>query len=272
MGLSEETAMGDAERYDRVGYLFPLTAMSEEEARGFRERVEMFETTNPIGRPFKDVVKSKSHLLCVAVLDLVRREAILDAVEAVLGPDILCWSAGLFIKDAGDPAFVSWHQDVNYWGLEPHDVVTAWVALSPATVESGAMRFLPGSHAGPLLSHTDTHAENNLLSRGQTISDPIDEDSAVDVVLRPGQFSLHHARLAHGSQPNRSQDRRIGITIRYMAPNVRQVRRQADSALLVRGVDDYGHFSSDPVPERDYEPWALDLSAKLHAFASGEPG
>ena len=246
--------------------------MPEEEAKSFRKRVETFESMNPTGRPFKEVVKSKSHLLCLAVLDLVRREEILEAVETVLGPDILCWSAGLFIKEARDPAFVSWHQDVKYWGLEPHDVVTAWVALSPATVESGAMRFSSGSHLGPLLSHADTHAENNLLARGQAISDPIDEDSAVDVVLKPGQFSLHHARLAHGSQPNRSRDRRIGITVRYMAPHVRQVRREGDSAMLVRGVDKYGHFSPDPVPERDYEPWALNLSAKLHAFASGEPG
>ena len=134
------------------------------------------------------------------------------------------------------------------------------------------MQFLPGSHAGPLLSHTDTHAEYNLLGRGQTIAEPIDDDAAIDVVLRPGQFSLHHARLVHGSQPNRSQDRRIGITIRYMAPHVRQVKRPQDSALLVRGVDNYGHFSNDPVPERDYEPWALELSANLSAFTSGEPG
>ena len=270
--MQTEMSTQDVQRYNRDGYLLPLEAMSEQEALGFRERVEAFENANPTGRPFNQVVKSKSHLLCLAVLELVQREQILDAVESVLGPDILCWSAGLFIKESNDPAFVSWHQDVNYWGLEPHDVVTAWVALSPATVESGAMQFLPGSHAGPLLSHTDTHAEYNLLGRGQTIAEPIDDDAAIDVVLRPGQFSLHHARLVHGSQPNRSQDRRIGITIRYMAPHVRQVKRPQDSALLVRGVDNYGHFSNDPVPERDYEPWALELSANLSAFTSGEPG
>ena len=264
--------MQSGSNYERDGYIFPLTAMSEKAARAIRERVENFEMSNPTGRPFKDVVKSKSHLLCMAVLDLVRHEKILDAVESVLGSDILCWSAGLFIKEAGNPAYVSWHQDVSYWGLEPHDVVAAWVALSPATIESGAMRFLPGSHIGPLLEHIDTRDTNNLLARGQAICGPVDEGAAIDVVLRPGQFSLHHARLAHSSPPNKSNDRRIGITIRYLAPHVRQVLRPHDSAMLVRGKDAFGHFAEDPVPNKDYEPWAIDLSRELSKFTSGEPG
>ena len=258
------------EHYRRDGYVFPLAAMSTAEAAGYRRRLSAFEAANPTNQPFREVVKAKAHLLCLALLEIVRRREILDAVEHVLGPDILCWSTGVFLKEAGNPAFVSWHQDVTYWGLAPHDVVTAWVALSPATVESGAMRFLPGSHVGPIGTHTETFARDDLLSRGQTLTD-IDEAQAVDVVLQPGQFSLHHIKLAHGSRPNRSDDRRIGIAIRYVAPHVRQVAAAQDSALLVRGIDKYRHFAPDRVPTRDYEPWALALSSEAYTRSSQRP-
>ena len=250
-------------RYRRDGYLFPLTAMSTDEAASYQQQLAAFEAANPTGQPFQTVVKAKAHLVSLTLLEIVRRKQILDAVEAVLGPNILCWSTGLFLKEAGDPAFVSWHQDATYWGLEPHDVVTAWLALSPATIESGAMRFLPGSHYGSLRSHTDTFAEHNLLSRGQTIVD-IDETDAVDAELQPGQFSLHHVRLAHASGPNQSNDRRIGVAIRYIAPHVRQVVQAQDSALLVRGVDTPRNFAPDPVPTQDYQPWALALSSEAY--------
>ena len=259
-----------AGQYRRDGFLFPITAMSPQEAHAYRRRIEDFKASNPTGRPFRDVVKSKSHLVSIAVFELVHRPEILDAVEEVLGPDISCWSTGLFFKEAKDPAFVSWHQDTRYWGLEPdEDIVTAWLALSPATVESGAMRFIPGSHAGGLMPHADTRAEDNMLARGQVVQEPVDEDSAVDALLEPGQFSLHHGRLVHGSAPNRSAEPRYGVAIRYIGANVRPVRTDADSALVVRGADSHGHFRADPIPARDYEPWALNLSAELHKFAAG---
>ena len=266
-----QTGYGDcaAIRYERDGFLFPLAAMTPEEASGYRRRIDAFRAANPTGRPFGEVVKSKSHLLCRAVFEIVHRPEILDSVEAVLGPDILCWSTGLFLKEANDPAYVSWHQDAKYWGLEPHDIVTAWLALSPATVESGAMRFVPGTHADGLLPHADTRAENNMLARGQVVQEPVDEEAAVNVLLEPGQFSLHHGRLVHGSAPNCSPEPRYGVAIRYIATRVRPVGAAADSALLVRGTDSYAHFRTDRTPDRDYEPWALALSAELHNFAAG---
>ena len=133
------------------------------------------------------------------------------------------------------------------------------------------MRFVPGSHRGPLRAHTETREAHSMLARGQTVSDGVEENAAVDVVLEPGQLSLYHARMVHGSRPNRSGQRRYGVALRYMASHVRQVRRRGDSALLVRGVDSCGHFEPDRVPERDWEPWALALSAEVHAFASGAP-
>jgi len=164
----------------------------------------------------------------------------------VLGPDILCWASGVFLKEPRDPAFVSWHQDAMYWGLDPADVVTAWVALTDSTARNGAMQVLPGSHRGALLAHNDTFAPDNLLSRGQEIAVPVDPALAVTLVLQAGEMSLHHVKLAHGSEANKSDDRRIGYAIRYVAPHVRQIGGARDTATLVRGVDRFGHFDPDP--------------------------
>jgi ectoine hydroxylase-related dioxygenase (phytanoyl-CoA dioxygenase family) len=150
---------------------------------------------------------------------------------------------------------VSWHQDSTYWGLSEPDVVTAWVALSESSIESGAMRMIPGTHTVQV-AHRDTFAPDNLLSRGQEIAVEVDEARAVDVVLRPGEMSLHHVRMFHGSPPNRSADRRIGYAIRYIPTRLRQVAGAGDSATLVRGVDEYHHFDREAAPAADLDPAA----------------
>jgi len=152
------------------------------------------------------------------VAELVRHAAIVDAVESLVGPDILLWDSSFIVKESGDGKRVSWHQDLTYWGLEPTEgVVSIWLALAPATVESGAMKMIPGSHRGPIRRHRDTFAADNILTRGQEIAEEIDASRAVDVVLSPGEMSLHHGRVFHGSQPNRSADRRIGFNAQYIA-------------------------------------------------------
>ena len=201
-------------------------------------------------------LRHRPHLLVTALDRLIRNDRMLDAVEDLLGPNILCWTSLFFTKDAGDPAFVSWHQDSTYWGLSSAEVASAWIALSPSTVESGAMRVVPGTHKLAQIAHRDTYETDNLLTRGQVVEHAVDEDAAVDIVLRPGEASLHHVRLIHGSGPNRSADRRIGFAIRYIPTHVRNVVGR-DFAALVRGVDDYGHFDAERRPMRDLEPAAL---------------
>jgi ectoine hydroxylase-related dioxygenase (phytanoyl-CoA dioxygenase family) len=169
----------------------------------------------------------------------------------------------LFIKEPKDPAYISWHQDVAYWGLEPYDVLTAWVALSPSTRQSGCMRVLPGSHAGDIAPHKDTYAANNMLSRGQEMQVEVDETKVVDIVLRPGEMSLHHVKIAHGSDPNDADDRRIGLAIRYIPAHVRQTIGADDTATLVRGVDRHGHFEPEPRPVADFAPEGLANQARL---------
>jgi len=190
----------------------------------------------------------------------VRHDGILDAVEGVLGPDLLCWTVNFFIKEANSPGFVSWHQDSTYWGLDPHDVMTAWVAFTDVNLESGCMHFVPGSHQGDQIPHVDTFHKDNLLSRGQEIAVEVDQAKTVDCILKAGEMSLHHIKTVHGSGPNRSNDRRIGLAIRYIPTYVRQIG-VADSAMLVRGKDTYGNFEHEPRPRRDLDEAALAAHA-----------
>jgi ectoine hydroxylase-related dioxygenase (phytanoyl-CoA dioxygenase family) len=177
-------------------------------------------------------------------------------VEDVIGPNILCWTTNFFIKEAKSPGFVSWHQDATYWGLEPSDVMTAWVAFSESNLESGCMKVIPGTHAGEQIPHVDTFHKDNLLSRGQEIAVKVDESKAVDLLMKPGEMSLHHIKLVHGSAANNSSDRRIGFAIRYIPTHVRQTKVR-DSAMLVRGVDSYGNFDPEPRPRHDIDEAAL---------------
>jgi len=231
-------------QYREQGYYAPLHAVSPAEAARIRAKLEAYEAEagQLAGQP---AMPQQPHFLFTWLADLVRHPNILDAVEDILGPDILCWRSGFFIKNSRDPGYVSWHQDSTYWGLEPPDIVTAWVALSPSRAANGAMRVIPATHLMDQVAHRDTLASNNLLTRGQEIEVEVDESQAEMLELEPGEFSLHHVRLIHGSDPNPSDERRIGFAIRYLPTHVRQVALPQDSATLVRGVDRYGHFTCD---------------------------
>jgi non-heme Fe2+,alpha-ketoglutarate-dependent halogenase len=246
----------EVERYRRDGYLCPITALSSADAARYRGQLEAAEAAAGGGLP--GPYRHKPHLVYTWAQELIRQPRVLDAVEDVIGPDILAWESVFFTKEPHTADFISWHQDITYWGLDQEgDVVTAWVALSPSTVESGCMRVVPGTHLREVVPHADTFAEGNMLSRGQEIAVEVGEDQAVDLVLEPGQMSLHHVKIFHGSHANRSSDRRIGFAIRYLPPHVRQEVGAADSATLVRGQDRFGHFELEPAPEADLDPAAV---------------
>jgi phytanoyl-CoA dioxygenase PhyH len=242
------------EAYHRDGYYFPVRVMPEGEVAGFRRRLEAHEKKT--GAPLQGNWRHKTHLLFTWADELVHHPRILDAVEDVIGPNILCWTTNFFIKEAKSPGFVSWHQDATYWGLEPDDVITAWVAFSESNLESGCMKVIPGTHIGAQIPHVDTFHKDNLLSRGQEIAVKVDESKAVDLLMKPGEMSLHHIKLVHGSAANNSSDRRIGFAIRYIPTHVRQTKVR-DSAMLVRGVDSYGNFDPEPRPRHDIDEAAL---------------
>jgi len=245
------------EQYQRDGYYFPLKVLDDNEVTANRARLDVFEKTQ--GQPLAGAQRNKSHLLFKWVDNLMRHDTILDAVEDLIGPDLLCWNTLFWIKEANSGSFVSWHQDLRYWGLDTADLVSVWLALSPASLESGCMRVLPGSHQGELLPHKDEYADGNLLTRGQEIAVKVDEHKTVAMPLNPGEISLHNVRLAHASSPNQSADRRIGLSLHYMPTKSKQIVGEWDSAALVRGEDRYGHFKHAPQPSKDFDPVAVEF-------------
>jgi non-heme Fe2+,alpha-ketoglutarate-dependent halogenase len=247
--------------YADDGFLFPLRGMSAGEAADMLNRIDEAEARRP-GWLFAKTTK-KPYLVLTWLNTLIRDPRILDQVERILGPNLLCWGGSFFAKRPHDPGFVTWHQDSTYWGLSRPDVVTAWVALTQSRAENGCMRVIPGSHASDPLPHRDTFAENNLLTRGQEIAVEVDEANAVDIVLAPGEFSLHHVRLVHGSKPNTSNIPRVGFAIRYLPTDVRQISGNPDSATLVRGKDDYGYFLPEPAPRADFDADAMAFHSRV---------
>jgi ectoine hydroxylase-related dioxygenase (phytanoyl-CoA dioxygenase family) len=253
---------GEVEAFARNGYHFPVRALSAEQAGGYRQRLEALEAQ--LGAPvMKTNLRNKPHLALAWADELIRHPKILDAVEDILGPNLLVWSSSFFIKDAHDPHYISWHQDSTYWGLSHPDVVTAWLALSASTRENGCMRVDPGTHLLDQLPHKDTFAENNLLTRGQEVQVAVDEKRVVDIVLQPGEFSLHHVRIVHGSDPNPSDTRRIGFAVRYVPTYLKQTAGPRDSAMLVRGVDNHHHFDMEPRPKADLHPDAVETHKRV---------
>lgn len=242
------------EDYRRDGYLFPVDVLGAGEAAEALRRYEGMAAAHGGRLPTR--INQKPHLLYPWIDALVRHPRILDAVEDVLGPDLLCWGSQFFAKATHDSSFVSWHQDATYWGLSSPDVMTAWLALTPSTPENGNMRVIPGTHRQQM-AHTDTFAESNLLSRGQEVAVTVDEDDAVDITLQPGQISLHHVLIVHGSEPNPSSIPRIGLAIRYVPTSVYQTSGIRESATLVRGTDRHGHFDLETPPEAELHPDAV---------------
>lgn len=254
-------------RFERDGFFAPIRVLSPEQAGALRERFEDYERAHDGWYALSK--GQKLYLLQTWVADLVQHPRILDAVEDVLGPDLLCWGVSLFVKEAHSPQYVSWHQDSTYWGLSRPDVVTAWVAVSAATRASGCMKMIPASHTREQLPHRDTLAPENLLTRGQEVAADVDEAAAVHLPLEAGEMSLHHIRVVHASEPNRSAQRRIGIAIRYIAPHVEQLKADGDSAWLVRGVDRYRHFVHETPPAADMDPAALAEYERVMALRRG---
>ena len=247
-------------QYRQDGYVFPIRVLDETRAASYRQQLEQFEADQ--GEPLTGALRNKSHLLFQWVDDLMRNESVLDSAEDLIGENILCWNTIFWIKEPQTETYVSWHQDLNYWGLDTDDLITIWVALSPATLESGCMSVLPRSHKGDFMPHEDEYRDHNMLTRGQEISVEVDESQTVAMPLQSGEASLHNGRLAHSSKPNTSADRRIGISLHYMPTATRQIIGDWDSAALVRGKDAYGHFTHTPQPVQDFDPATVAFHEK----------
>ena len=240
------------EQYHDQGFISPIRVISEQEALSIKDELEQVE------KEFPEEINSESRNnlhLSFAFLDaLAHNKIIVDAIEDLIGPDIYLWASVMFIKEPSSKQYVSWHQDATYMGLDSLDFPTPWIALSPSNIETGCMTMIAGSHKTKIQNHEDTFAENNILTRGQVIQD-VDESKAVDLILQPGEMSIHHGAVIHGSQPNNSNQRRIGFSLQsYMPNNVKQIvgrnlwthvrgqKRQDDDGMLL----DRPRFNMDP--------------------------
>jgi len=246
-------------RYEEGGIVFPLRLFSADETVGFLARLEAIEAARAGRLP--PSLNAKPHLLIPWAWDIVHDARVLDPVEDLLGPDLLCWATSFIVKNANDPRYVAWHQDATYWGLSEPKAVTVWIALTPSTPENGCVRMLPGTHRVPL-PHTDSADPKNLLGRREIVASRVDDDAAVDVVLAPGEASLHDALILHGSNANRSGGRRIGFSVRYIPASVRHAGEARNSATLVRGRD-HGTFDLEQKPEGEFAPAAVARHAQV---------
>jgi len=207
--------------YNDHGYVAPINVITSEEANKIRREIEKIENNWP--NELSGLGRNYVHMISPTFDELCHNSKILDAVESIIGKDILICGTTLFIKNPNQEGFVSFHQDAKYIGLEPHNWVTAWIAVTDSNEENGCMRMWSGSHKNNLKKHSEKFNEGNLLTRGQTVEN-VPLESTKPVILRAGQMSLHHPTIVHGSGLNKSNDRRIGFVVQsYIGSNVDQV-------------------------------------------------
>jgi len=238
--------------YQENGFHYPIYVMRADAAAEHTAELEAIEADHG---PMH--YRVKPYLVSTSAWQIATNPSLLDAIESVLGPDILLWDCSYIIKEPHNDGFVSWHQDLTYWGLNMEsddDLVSAWVALSATTQANGAMQFVKSSHTRGTFVHQDTYDDNNILHRGQAIADDFDPASIARMELAAGQASLHHGWTVHSSGPNTTGDRRVGIVMNYLKPSVRQVVGDFETATLVRGEDRYGNFKTEPKCETDFAP------------------
>lgn len=263
-----------AEDYERDGFVCPVDAISSEEAEQLLGDLEAAEAELAGDAERMALLNAYPDRLLPSFDAVIRDPRLVELAQAILGPDLMVWSAGLFSKDANSQKRVSWHQDLTYWGLDGVAELTVWLALSPSTRASGCMQFIPGSHKRDVVTHVDTFAEDNLLTRGQEIAEAFDRDKAVYAELQPGQASLHHGHLFHASDPNTTGVRRVGAAIRYIQPSMRQQSGDRTLVALVAGDDRHHHFEVAGPPRRrldeaDFERCRVDSAVKRRVLYAG---
>jgi chlorinating enzyme len=275
--LGKVLSQAQITQYHEAGFISPVDVLSEQEANEYLQRFEEAERRYPaLAHAHK---RNNVHLSFKCLDELAHHRVILDAVEDLIGAHFSLWATVLFCKEPQSPHYVSWHQDATYMGMSASEFVTPWLALTPSTLATGCMQMIPGSHKGAIFEHEDTFAEDNILTRGQ-VARGIDETAAVDLILKPGQMSLHHARVVHGSRPNTTAQRRIGFAMQsYMPPQIVQVVGK-NLWLDIRGVNDRPdslrlhrpQCDADPIAAADRELADANLDDILYRGAAQKRG
>lgn len=248
------------------GFLFPTRVLAADDARTIGAELLALEGHHgpELLKPFEEYARTNFHLVSTAAARLAHHPAVVDAVESILGPDLLVWMVELIVKHPHSDAILTVHQDLQYWGFDHSDrEVTAWIALSDATIANGAMTFVRGSHRLGSVEHHDTYGENNLLSRGQEVTVDYDPADQTAVELAAGEMSLHHGLTFHGSGPNTTDEPRIALVVRFITPEINKRSGPQDWAMLVRGADRYGHLLKVAPPSVDFDPAYVSLHDEI---------
>lgn len=272
--MGKALSEADIKAYRDNGFLTPFDVYSAEEAAGLHAKFVAL--ANAIGDEPQERYRIKAQLPFPWLCDVVRHPRLLDAAEDLIGGDILCWGASFFAKKPHHPGYVSWHTDSFFYGFEPAETLTAWLSFNPATVQSGCVRYIPGSHKIQTVHEIKPDPDNLLPMAQNAIAPPLEK--AVDAVLKPGQVVFHHESVVHGSGPNNADHPRVGLAIHYVAPHVRETRFEGSTAMLLRGEDKLGYWGRDPEPSADFDPVciqamhdtrALYLNATADKIAAG---
>ncbi len=246
--------------YNENGFYLPLNVLDNDKANLSAKKLQNIYNNPPynIQHPWN----LQAHLLADWIYELCVSPKLLDAVEEVIGPNILIQSADIFIKPANGKKHINWHQDANYWGLDPYELVTGWIAITDVNLDNGCMNYLPKSHLHQKIEHKETLDKNSDLTRGQEINLEINDNDVVPVILKKGQAALHHCLLAHGSGPNKTDFPRIGIAVRYLPTHIKQTKGPPITMILARGIDKYNNFKMDKIPTGDFDSKSIVEHAK----------
>ena len=233
-------------QYEDEGFVSPINIFTKKKAKDIRNEIELIENKMP--GELEKSGRYNAHLISPLLDEVTHNSKILDAVESIIGKNILVCGTTLFVKNPNEKGFVSYHQDAKYIGLEPYNWVTAWVAITDSNENNGCMRMWSGSHEDNLKEHDQNFNEGNLLTRGQTVRN-VPKEKTTPLILKAGQMSLHHPTVVHGSDLNKSDDRRIGFVIQsYIGTNVKQILGK-NSVQLARGIDEFNYHEKIERPK-----------------------
>lgn len=226
------------------GFLSPFPLLDAAELEACRQGLARYEAWlgSPVNAHPEMKWRTMPYLLMPWAANLARDPRILDKVEDLLGPDILIFTGTFFIKEPHSPTIAAWHQDSTYYGIEPREEVTVWIALTEASEAAGCMDALSFKGAPRQMSHVSRVVKNSVNRAGQVITEPLDERAPVAMPLRPGWFSMHHGLCPHRSGPNTASHRRIGLGLNYIPAHAHPSGTVRQAALLVRGTDRFGNF------------------------------
>ena len=216
----------EVERFHCDGVLGPFRLVSPEDMAEMRERI-IAEIIIP-GSHDDDphLHYHDRHLDNATVCRLCRRPELAERIASLIGPDLLIWRSNFQIKQPVAEASgeeeryveVPWHSDTAYFDLRPRVLVSAWIAITEATITNGCLQVVAGSQTRTY--HHDV--DPTLTSFHQSVPvEEIDPDAVRTLEMEPGEFVLFEGNILHGSGPNLTGHERIALSPRVTVPFVR---------------------------------------------------